>query len=128
MNNVVLNIITEVVVPIAIAGLSLIGGHVLLLLKTKLKNEQVKMALDQLAKITLSVVQDLNQTMVYKIKQERSLTDEDKKNVKEKAIAMIKLQMQDEFLKLLDDNTISADARIKTEIESQVFEINQMTE
>jgi hypothetical protein len=128
MNNIVLNIITEVVVPIAIAGLSLIGGHVLLLLKTKLKNEQVKMALDQLAKITISVVQDLNQTMVYEIKQSRSLTYEDKKSIKEKAFYLIKSQMQDEFLKLLDKNTIDVDQRINTEIESQVFEINQMTE
>jgi hypothetical protein len=111
-----------------VTGLGILGGHVLLLLKTKLKNEQVKMALDQLAKITLSVVQNLNQTKVYEIKQTRSLTDADKRDIKDKAIYLIKSQMQDEFLKLLDENTIDVDQRINTEIESQVFEINQMAE
>jgi hypothetical protein len=128
MNNVVLNILVEGVVPIVVTGLGILGGHVLLLLKTKLKNEQVKMALDQLAKITLSVVQNLNQTKVYEIKQTRSLTDADKRDIKDKAIYLIKSQMQDEFLKLLDENTIDVDQRINTEIESQVFEINQMAE
>jgi hypothetical protein len=129
MNGILLNLFTQYVVPglgTAIMGLITYGSGLLISkLNTKLKNDQVRQALDQLSKITKSVVQNLNQTLVAGIKAKSAdgdLSPEDMREIKAKAINLIKAQMQTEFLELLAKNTIDVDGLIDTEIEASVFE------
>jgi hypothetical protein len=126
MNDILLKAFTDYVLPVVGSAVLAYGGHLLFILKAKLKNDTVKMALDQLAKITSSVVQGLNQTMVAQLKANRTLTKEDMIAIKNKAITMVKEQMQNEFLDVLAKNSIDVDSRIGTEIESQVFEAKAM--
>jgi hypothetical protein len=130
MNEVIINAVSDILVkgvlPLVLSGVSIYGGHLLFKLKTKLNNDNVKMALDQLTKITISVVQSLNQTMVADIKAKRTLTKEDEQAIKAKAVYLVKSQMQNEFLDILEKNTINVDDRISTEIESQVFEAKSL--
>jgi hypothetical protein len=132
MNGILLNLFTQYVVPglgTAIMGLITYGSGLLISkLNTKLKNDQVRQALDQLSKITKSVVQNLNQTLVAGIKAKSAdgdLSPEDMREIKAKAINLIKAQMQTEFLELLAKNTIDVDGLIDTEIESSVFELKK---
>lgn len=125
MYDILIRIISEGVVPLVIAGFGILGGQVLFRLKSKLKNENIKMALDQIAKITKAVVLNLNQTVVANIKSKSDdgkLTAEDIRDVKAKAITLIKAQAQNEFLDLLEKNTIDVDSLLDSSIEASVFE------
>jgi len=124
MNDIVLRLFTDYVVPVLGSAILVVGGYGIMLLNKKLKNEQVKHALSQLSIITKSVVENLNQTMVPMFKEKAAdgkLSQEDIQALKNKALVMIKSQMQDEFLDLLAKNTIDVEQRISTEIESQVI-------
>lgn len=127
MNDIILKIISEGIIPIVIAGLGILGGQVLFKLKTKINNDNIKMALDQLSKVTRTVVSQLNQTVVADIKSKTvddKLSVGDMRDIKEKATNLIKAQMQTEFLELLAKNTIDVDGLISSEIEANVFQLN----
>jgi hypothetical protein len=125
MNEIVLTLFTNYIVPglgTAILGFITYGSGLLI---SKLKNDQVKQALEQLTKITQSVVKSLNQTLVPMLKEKASdgkLSKEDIQAIKDKAINMIKAQIQNDVLDVLARNTIDVNQRISTEIESQVYE------
>jgi len=126
MNDMILKIISEVIIPLVIAGLGILGGQVLFRLKTKIGNDNIKMALDQLSKITKTVVANLNQTVVAYIRSKTvdgKLSSADMREIKAKAIMLIKAQMQTEFLDLLAKNTIDVDGLISSEIEASVYEL-----
>jgi uncharacterized protein len=130
MNGILLKLFTDYVVPglgTAIMGLITYGSGLLISkINTKLKNDQVKQALEQLSKITKTVVADINQTVVSDIKSRTAdgkLSSEDMREIKAKAVMMIKAQMQTEFLELLEKNTIDVDGLISSTIESSVFEL-----
>jgi len=125
MNDIVLRLFTDYVLPVLGAAILAVGGYGITLLNKKLKNEQIRQSLSQLSIITKSVVEDLNQTMVPMLKEkiaDGKLSQEDIQSLQDMALAMIKSQMQDELLDLLSKNTIDVDQRISTEIESQVFQ------
>lgn len=130
MNDILLKLFTDYVVPglgTAIMGLITYGSGLLISkLNTILKNEHVKQALDQLSRITKTVVQNLNQTVVADIKSKTAdgkLTNTDIRGIKAKAVNLIKAQMQTEFLELLEKNTIDVDGLISSEIEANVYEL-----
>jgi hypothetical protein len=129
MNGILLNLFTQYVVPglgTAIMGLITYGSGLLISkINTKLKNDQVRQALDQLSKITKTVVTNLNQTLVADIKAKSAdgdLSPEDMKAIKAKAVNLIKASIQNEFLDLLTKSSIDVDKLIDIEIESSVFE------
>jgi len=125
MNDIVLRLFTDYVLPVLGAAILAVGGYGITLLNKKLKNEQIRQSLSQLSIITKSVVEDLNQTMVPMLKEKAAdgkLSQVDIQSLQDMALAMIKSQMQDELLDLLSKNTIDVDQRISTEIESQVFQ------
>jgi len=130
MNGILLKLFTDYVVPglgTAIMGLITYGSGLLISkINTKLKNDQVKQALEQLSKITKTVVADINQTVVSDIKSRTAdgkLSSEDMREIKAKAVMMIKSQVQTEFLELLAKNTIDVDALIDSMIEASVYEL-----
>ena len=97
MNGILLKLFTDYVVPglgTAIMGLITYGSGLLISkINTKLKNDQVKQALEQLSKITKTVVADINQTVVSDIKSRTAdgkLSSEDMREIKAKAVMMIK--------------------------------------
>jgi hypothetical protein len=129
VNDIVLRIFTEGILPIIITGLGVLGGQVLFKLKTKINNDNIKLALDQLARVTKTVVAQLNQTVVAEIRlhtADGNLTPTDMREIKAKAVNLIKSQMQNEFLELLARNTIDVEGLIESTIEASVYELKKV--
>ena len=126
MNDIILRIFTEGILPIVITGLGILGGQVLFKLKTKINNDNIKLALDQLARVTKTVAAQLNQTVVAEIRShtaDGNLTPTDMREIKTKAMNLIKAQIQTEFLALLAKNTIDVDGLISSTIEANVYQL-----
>ncbi len=127
MNEIIWGLFTTYVFPALGTGLAVLSAHLLFRLKAKINNDEIKMATDQLDKATKNVVSNLNQTLVPILRdksRDGSLSNEDKVSVKNKAIVMIKAQMQTEFIELLNKSSIDLDSLLNTTIEASVFELN----
>jgi hypothetical protein len=110
---------TATLVVIALLGLLLVQ------IKAKIKQEQVKSALGSLVTITESVVNSLNKTTVPEMREASSdgvLTETEMAKVKQTAVDTIKAELPDAMLVLLTKANVAVDSRISTEIESQVLQ------
>jgi hypothetical protein len=122
MTDILMSAFVSYVIPLLGSAIMALGTYGLTLLNNKLKNEQVKHALEELTKVTISVVQALNQTDVVGLRDNKGkLSEADRIIIKNKALCMIKSQMQITALETLAKNGIDVEERVKTEIESQVW-------
>lgn len=113
----------QAVEPLAILIVTALLSWVLLLLKNKIKNAEVKSALDVLATTTNSVVNGLNMTDVANMKTEsgtNSLSAIQAVTVKQKAKDRIVAEMPDAVYPTLEKANVDMDSRLNSEIENQV--------
>ena len=117
----IFSVILPTVVTILLALLSLAANE----LKKKIKQEQVKSALEMAITITESGVNSLNKTTVPALREaakDGRLTQSDMAKVKQIAVDTIKAELPDAMLDLLTKAKVVIDSRISTEIESQVLQ------
>ena len=99
-----------------------LGTYIGYILTKKINEDRIKTALDILDDTTRSVVLNLNQDYVPKLRNNDGvLSEENKKSIKEKAFFMIKSQIKSETLDFLAKNGYDVEGRIYILIESQVY-------
>jgi hypothetical protein len=121
---VLLTFFINYVLPVLGSTILTLGTYGVTLLNKRLKNEQIRQALDVLSKVVTRVVQNLNQTLVPEIRAKSTdgvLSKEDVQAIKGKAMSLIQSQVQTELLSLLEKSGIDVDSLINTEIESSVY-------
>ena len=119
----------QAVEPLAILIITALLTWVLLLLKNKIKNAEVKNALEVLANTTNSVVNGLNMTDVANMKTEsgtNSLSAIQTVTVKQKAKDRIVAEMPDAVYTTLEKANVDMDSRLNSEIENQVGSAKQV--
>jgi hypothetical protein len=124
----ILTDIIRAISPIAILILLSLGSWILILLKNKIKNAEVKSALDVLRTTADSVVNSLNRTDVAGMKTESGsaeLSMAQAKTIKQKAKDMIVAEMPDAVYTTLEKANVDIESRLNSEIENQVGRAKQ---
>lgn len=118
VNNVIMPALAIVVTGLASWGMSVLVAW----LNTKIKNENIKRALESTREIITAAVAETSQTFVDDLKKTGNFTDAMKAEALKKSIERVKTQLTAEAAQLISATTNDFDAWITAEIEKAVAE------
>lgn len=116
LNSVIFPALATIVTGLAGWGVSALVSW----LSTKIKNEKVRVALENTRDIIMAAVSETSQTFVDDLKKTGNFTDALKNEAYDKTLARVKAQLTDEATKLIKTTTNDLDAWLEAEIEKAV--------
>lgn len=123
--------VTDVIMPalaVIVTGLASWGTAVLVAwLNTKIKNENIRRALENTRGIITAAVAETSQTFVDDLKKTGDFDETMKAEALKKSIERVKTQLTEEAAQLISSTTNDFDAWITAEIERAVAESKKTT-
>jgi len=126
--------VLEILSPVLLAALTWVAAKLAQLLRAKIKNEYLKGALVRLDDAILVAVKDLQQSVVDEIKAasaDGKISDDEKKRIKEKALANVKAHLGtkglSELATILGLDGGALDGVLSSRVEAAVHDLRAQT-
>lgn len=120
MNEIVLNIISCVVTVVVIPLISLLGGKLIQLISTKIKDEKASSFLTQATNIVLDAVRSVFQTYVEALKKEGKFDEDAQLLALNKAKEIVLDQLSDDIKNFISNNYGDLASWITNQIEASI--------